>query len=287
MRPVTFTPEDIIDAGKALQAEGRPITGFALRKKVGGGDQARLRKVWDDYQAGQLMVMQEPVAELPVEVAEEVKAVSSALAERIGQLAVELNDKAVKAAERRVAEITRAAGEQTAQAERELADAASMVNELESDLDALRDTHAATAQQLAETQALKHQLEIDLAQVKERLAAAKTRLVNAEQGAQLAAEQHNRQQAEWQDRVNELKTRLDDRERSAAAAAEHQLQTVSDALEARDTARQDASTEREEKAALLGELKAMKEQNAALAELLASRDGSPGAASQVKGKKAN
>lgn len=42
-----------------------------------------------------------------MEVAEEVKAVSAALAERITQLATELNDKAVRAAERRVAEVTR------------------------------------------------------------------------------------------------------------------------------------------------------------------------------------
>ena len=71
------------------------------------------------------------MAELPVEVAEEVKAVSSALAERIIQLATGLNDKAVRAAERRVAEVTRAAGEQMAQAERELADAAQTVDDLE------------------------------------------------------------------------------------------------------------------------------------------------------------
>ncbi|PHM59501.1 hypothetical protein Xish_03619 [Xenorhabdus ishibashii] len=82
-------------------------------------------------------VTAEPAVELPVEVAEEVKTVSPALAERINQLATELNDKAVKAAELRVFEVTRAAGEQTAQAERELADAAQTVNDLEERLDVL------------------------------------------------------------------------------------------------------------------------------------------------------
>lgn len=135
MRPVTFTHDDIIEAGKALLAEGRNITGFALRKKVGGGDANRLRLVWDEYQAGQSVVEHEPVAELPVEVAEEMKAVSVALTERIAQLTLELNDKAVRASERRVAEVTRAAGEQTAQAERELADAAQTVDDLEEALD--------------------------------------------------------------------------------------------------------------------------------------------------------
>ncbi|EDV7166496.1 DNA-binding protein, partial [Salmonella enterica subsp. enterica serovar 1,4,[5],12:i:-] len=114
MRPATYEPEQIIEAGLALQAEGRNITGFALRNQVGGGNPTRLRQIWDEYQASQSTVVTEPVAELPVEVAEEVKAVSAALSERITQLATELNDKAVRAAERRVAEVTRAAGEQTA-----------------------------------------------------------------------------------------------------------------------------------------------------------------------------
>ncbi|OIN39930.1 hypothetical protein AO411_2024820 [Salmonella enterica subsp. enterica serovar Sarajane] len=57
MRPATFEPEEIIAAGKALLAEGVVnITGFALRKRVGGGDPSRLRQVWDGYLAGQTSV---------------------------------------------------------------------------------------------------------------------------------------------------------------------------------------------------------------------------------------
>lgn len=33
MRPAEFAPEQIIEAGKELQAAGRNITGFALRQK--------------------------------------------------------------------------------------------------------------------------------------------------------------------------------------------------------------------------------------------------------------
>lgn len=107
MRPATYEPEQIIEAGLALQAEGRNITGFALRSRIGGGNPGCLRQIWDEHLASQSTVVSEPVAELPVEVAEEVKVVSAALAERITQLATELNDKAVRAAERRVAEVTR------------------------------------------------------------------------------------------------------------------------------------------------------------------------------------
>ena len=118
MRPVEFEPEAIIQAGQELQAIGRNITGFALRQKVGGGNPSRLKQVWDEHLAGQSTARAEPVAELPIEVADEVASVTRALTERIASLAVELNDKAVKAAERRVAEVIRTAGEQREQAER-------------------------------------------------------------------------------------------------------------------------------------------------------------------------
>lgn len=92
MRPAIYEPEQIIEAGLALHAEGRNITGFALRNQVGGGNPTRLRQIWDEYQASQSTVVTEPVVGLPVVVAEEVKAVSAALSERITQLATELND---------------------------------------------------------------------------------------------------------------------------------------------------------------------------------------------------
>ena len=111
MRPVEFTPEEIIKAGQELQAVGRNITGFALRQKVGGGSPARLKQVWDEHLQSQVETKAEPVAELPLEVAEAMASVNKALAERLTALAVEVNDKAVKAAERRVADVLRSASE--------------------------------------------------------------------------------------------------------------------------------------------------------------------------------
>ena len=43
MRPAEFPAEAIIEAGQALQAAGRNVTGFALRQKVGGGNPTRLK----------------------------------------------------------------------------------------------------------------------------------------------------------------------------------------------------------------------------------------------------
>lgn len=53
MRPAEFPAEAIIEAGQALQAAGRNVTGFALRQKVGGGNPTRLKQVWDDHISAQ------------------------------------------------------------------------------------------------------------------------------------------------------------------------------------------------------------------------------------------
>jgi colicin import membrane protein len=171
MRPVEFSLEAIIQAGRDLQAGGRNITGFALRQKVGGGNPSRLKQVWDEHLASQSVTRAEPVAELPVEVAEEVATVTKALTERLAALAVELNDKAVKAAERRVHEVVRSAGEQREQAERELADASQTVDDLETKLDEARTHGEAVEAKLAEVQTTSQAQAVELAQLRERLSA--------------------------------------------------------------------------------------------------------------------
>lgn len=212
MRPAEFTPEQIIEAGQALQAVGRNVTGFALRQRVGGGNPNRLKQVWDEHLASQSVVQAEPVAELPVEVAEQLKVVTEALVARLATLAVDLNDKAVKASERRVAEVVRAAGEQREQAERELADAGQTVEDLESTLDAELERSADLQQQLAATQAEKQRLAVELAQVHERLAAV-------EKAAKSAAEASRK-------REQELGADLQEARRAEQAAREREAQAV-------------------------------------------------------------
>ncbi|NCP81759.1 MAG: kfra protein, partial [Rhodoferax sp.] len=183
MRPVEFSPESIITAGQDLQATGRNITGFALRQKVGGGNPSRLKQVWDEHLASQSVTKAEPVAELPVEVAEEVALVTKELTQRLAALASELNDKAVKAAERRVHEVVRSAGEQRAQAERELADASQTVDDLEAMVDEATVQVTGLEVKLADLQTSHQAQAVEFAQVRERL-------VMTEQTAKVAGEQH-------------------------------------------------------------------------------------------------
>lgn len=243
MRPAEFTPESIIEAGQALQAAGRNITGFALRQRVGGGNPSRLKQVWDEHISAQAVAKAEPVAELPIEVAEEVAAVTKALTERLAALAVELNDKAVKAAERRVAEVIRTAGEQREQAERELADASQTVDDLESKLDDAQGAALALEKRLADMQAAQQAAAVELAQVRERLALT-------EQAAKSAEVQH----------AQALKT--------AAQEAHRVAEKLAKAQGDRDQARTDAAATREELAKIRGQLEASEAYKAELLGML-------------------
>lgn len=275
MRPAEFTPESIIRAGQELQAAGRNITGFALRQKVGGGNPSRLKQVWDEHLAGQSASQAEPVADLPVEVAEEVATVTGALTERIATLAIELNDKAVKAAERRVAEVVRTAGEQTAQAERELADAAQTVDDLETQLDGATAKAGDLEHRLADAQATNQAQAIDLAQLRERLAAS-------EQTAKMAGEQHAGELERMSSALEQLRGELAEQKQTAKDAARianethaQEVRRVAESLtraEAdRETARREAASAREEAAKLRGQVEILQTQAGELLQAFGTR----------------
>lgn len=205
MRPAEFSPEEIIRAGQELQAAGRNITGFALRQKIGGGNPTRLKQVWDEHLSAQAEAKAEPVAELPVEVAEEVVAFSKGLVERLNSFAVEVNDRAVKAADRRVAEMMRSTGEQREQAERELADAAQTVEELETKLDEATERAAGLEARLAEFQTSHQAQAVELAQVRERLTLIEAERTRHEQQAEQMRSEKDTARLEAADYAGQVK----------------------------------------------------------------------------------
>ncbi|EAC1188093.1 DNA-binding protein [Salmonella enterica subsp. enterica] len=284
MRPATFEPEEIIAAGKALQEEGVVnITGFALRKRVGGGDPSRLRQVWDGYLAGQKSVEPEPLADLPPELADAVKAVTATLTGHVVQLLRELNGRAVRAAECRVDDITRTAEEQKAQAERELADAVQAVDDLEQKLDAVTTDLRKTLELLDGSREREQTYLVELAQVRERLAATEERLKDAEKSGREAAEQHRQQTETLQHKLDDAEQRLSDsvsrhtsdlREakveyNATVSELKAQYMQTEDSLLKRIDAAENASREaRTSEASLQGEIRALKEQNRELTALL-------------------
>jgi len=239
MRPSEYTNEEIIAAGEAIRAAGRNVTGFALRQRVGGGNPSRLHQVWEEHLAGKEVVEVKPVAELPVEIAETLAVVTKSLTERITVFAAKLNDTAVRAAERRVAEIVRTAGEQCAQAQRELADAAQTVDDLEVSLEQVKGERDTLKSQLAEKLAECQRQAVELAQLRERLLAAEGSL---------------------QEYRNEV-------EKEVRRGAER----VSAAERARDESEKEARTARETMARLAGQVEVLQAQNAHLLESLGSK----------------
>ena len=246
MRPAEFSQESIIKAGQELQAIGRNITGFALRQKVGGGNPTRLKQVWDEHVNSQTTAQAEPVAELPIEVAEVVATVTSALTERLMALAVDLNDKAIKAAERRVSEVVRAAGEQREQAERELADASQTVEDLENRLDEAVSAADVLKQQLADSQAVSQAQAVELAQVRERLVLTEQAATDkathyttelARLNALIEAERQRHQHE-----TEQLRSEL----AKAQANAESAIKQIEIAQAEREYARQESAEAREE-----------------------------------------
>jgi chromosome segregation ATPase len=234
-RPPEFTPEVIIQAGQELRDAGRNITGFALRQKIGGGNPGRLKQVWNEYLASQSVAKAEPVAELPIEVAEEIAMVTKNLTDRLYLLAVELNDKAVKAAERRVAEVVKAADDQREQVGRELADASSTVDDLEAKMNSARAESAELEIRLIEAQAISQAQAVDLAKLRERLELT-------EQNAKVAASQHVAE-------LEQLRTALAEQKQ-----VQHSLTAE------RDNARMETGKVREELAHVSGQLEMMKTQ---------------------------
>lgn len=296
MRPAEFPVEAIIEAGQALQAAGRNVTGFALRQKVGGGNPTRLRQVWDEHLASDSVAQAQPVAELPVEVADEVASVTKALTERIATLAVELNDKAIKAANRQVAEVMRAAQDQRIKDEREQADATETITDLEAKLDEANAGIEFGNRKLAESQANAQAQAVELAQLRERLAAS-------EQTNRADTEKHAAELARAHEAAERLRVELEALRKSSAAeldqvrvelasvkamaesdlrhareeARNHQLATeqangllahVRDEL---SQARNQASEAREEAARLRGQVEAIEGQRAELVKVLAER----------------
>jgi colicin import membrane protein len=273
MRPVEFAQEEIIKAGQELQESGRNITGFALRTKVGGGNPSRLRQVWDEYVSSQSVVKTEPVAELPIEVADEVAAVTKALTERLASLAVELNDKAVKAAERRVAEVIRTAAEQREQAERELADASQTVDDLEEQLDGLRAELESAQDRIADITRENQAQAVELTKVRERLAASEqsakmaaekseaegSKLNSALEAAQGEKNQVAEQLAVLKAQMVAEQTVQQEQRKVSAQEASRQAERYTKVRAERDEAVKDAAKAREEAASLRGRIQALED----------------------------
>lgn len=178
MRPAEVTDEQIIEAGKQLIAAGRRVTGFGIRQITKSGHTKRLKKVWDDYQNSESDSSIESLPELPVEMGVMVSQITCALTDKINKIAIELNDKAVKASETRVAVLVRDTNEIREQVEQELVDANVTVNNLELELEKQETAIELLKTKLAEANQFTQSQAVEIAQLSEKLIAAERNTKN-------------------------------------------------------------------------------------------------------------
>jgi len=169
MRPAEHKSEDIIKAGLELQVLGRKVSGFSIREKLGGGNTTRFKKIWDGYLSSQTGEKAEPTAELSTEIAEIYRVHKNSSNDQLLALVIEINDKAVKATERRIKEDSPSANDQR---ERELADALQTIDEREAEIDKLKVNAEELEKKFADMLADNQSLTTELANIQERFALA-------------------------------------------------------------------------------------------------------------------
>ena len=177
MRPAEFPAEAIIEAGQALQAAGRNVTGFALRQKVGGGNPTRLKQVWDDH-----LAKAQPVVELPGEIADALAQVTKSLTEQLATLGAGLYARVHEDAQRKIAAVERDAAV-------EVNEATTEVDRVEAERDAALAEVEVLKAKLAESQAQAQTQAVELAQLRERLSASGTELTHAREELSQARDQ--------------------------------------------------------------------------------------------------
>lgn len=99
-RAPEFTDAEVIAAGKKLYEAGAPITGYALRQAIGGGNLSRLKQVWDQHIESLGKAQKAPQNVLSVEVAASIDKARRVLDEQLLKIANDINDAAIRAAKK-------------------------------------------------------------------------------------------------------------------------------------------------------------------------------------------
>lgn len=221
MRPPEFSEEDIIQAGEKLQQQypDRKVTAYQIRKALGDrGNPQRYKAVWEEYLAKQPVLEQHQVAELPVEVAQQLEDMNERLTQTVRNMVIHINDQAVRTAESRVREVVRLASEQRQQAELETVEASEVIEDLEGKLEARDEELENLKTVLAASQEGHQASKVAHAQLQERLTALEQ---SSKEAAQLARE-----------REEDLKSQL----KEAASKLEQAREREAMAVGARDAA---------------------------------------------------
>ena len=105
-RKAVFSDEQIINAGKVIKAEGKPVSPFAIRNMLNGGSTDRIKDVWHQYTkkltAEEIDSSSAEEIELPTEIQETLDKNSKFALNHLEKLANESYRIAQQVAEKRV-----------------------------------------------------------------------------------------------------------------------------------------------------------------------------------------
>lgn len=253
MREPVHTDKQIVDAGLELRAEGIPVNGWALRKRLGDtGRPERLATVWKKWLASEL---QTPAPTLPEELKSGLAKILASMSEDLELMFARLYQEASDQAKLQTEELEAALASAGEQFERESAAANSELERLEALL-SQRDQQLAQASEQAE--GLKQQLasasnELNL--VTERLKVSDAALQRSVAEGAVTA-----------NRCEELKLNVQDQGRKLASETQraNDLEVFSKRLDADLTkSRAETSAANGRESMLAGQLSSLREQLAA------------------------
>eukprot|EP01093_Parvamoeba_rugata_P002146 TRINITY_DN126_c1_g1_i1.p1 TRINITY_DN126_c1_g1~~TRINITY_DN126_c1_g1_i1.p1 ORF type:complete len:188 (-),score=48.57 TRINITY_DN126_c1_g1_i1:19-582(-) len=103
-RVAEFSDQQIIEAGKTIVKEGKPVSTFAIRNRLNGGGSERIKAVWSNYITQQAASVEEetPDLELPAEIAEILEKNQITAKNQLKVLTVQSYKVAEQVAEKRV-----------------------------------------------------------------------------------------------------------------------------------------------------------------------------------------
>ena len=126
-RTPEVTDDQIIEVGLKLEAENSRISPWKLRNVIGAGTPARLMKVWLSYKekSGDIIVVAETKEDslLPLDVEDNLRLMLGHLNETVESLATQINNAAIRAADKRVQSEYEASKKAKENAEQELSEA--------------------------------------------------------------------------------------------------------------------------------------------------------------------
>ena len=171
MARVAVADEVIIEAGKEIEAEGRVVNGFGLRRKIGSGEQRRLYEVWAQYKTQhdpEPELSRSTIHELPTNVLLKLDKINLELSGQLKALVINIYDLAKQDIQGQLKHAIEIQEEKQDLLQQALDDADSALNEVAAEADALRTQLESMERDLQQARALVQEKSIESAQEKER-----------------------------------------------------------------------------------------------------------------------